>query len=101
MASSLFTKDQMMALGVKLIGIGGGILVSKGYITGDQVTSLQGAWPQLVGGVMVLYTVGYSLWANRKAKQIANVANMPEVQGVVVHDQTLADQLPSNVTTAK
>ena len=101
MASSLFTKDQMMALGVKLIGIAGGALVTKGVMTSDQVSTLQTALPAVAGAAGVLYAVIYSFWANRKAKQIANVANMPEVQGVVVHDQTLADQLPSNVTTAK
>ena len=87
---SLFTKDQAVALGVKLIGVGGGILVSKGYLTGDQVTSLQGAWPELVGGVMVLYTVGYSLWANRKQVQIAKVAAMAEVTQPVVVSPDMA-----------
>lgn len=103
MTSSLFTKDQMMALGVKLVGIAGGALVTKGVMTSDQVSTIQTDLPAVVGAAGVLYAVIYSFWANRQSKQIAKVAAMPEVSSVSVTTSALADKItkvdPTTSTT--
>ncbi len=81
--STFLTKDQLIALGVKLIGIAGGGLVAKGVLTSDQLDTLQTGLPTLIGVAGVLYTVVYSLWKNRTEKQIADVAAKPDVSVTV------------------
>lgn len=87
--SSFLTKDQMVSLGVKLIGIVGGGLVAKGVLTSDQLDTLQTGLPTVIGVAGVLYTLIYSLWKNRTEKQIADVAAKPNVD-VQVTDADLA-----------
>lgn len=93
MANSIFSKEQIMPLAVKLIGIAGGALSSYGVVTAEQVSTLQAGLPIVVGFGMVLYNIIYSLWANRKEKQIATVKAMPEVTGLQVSSQVLADKV--------
>lgn len=81
--STFLSKDQIMALAVKLIGIAGGALVTRGAMTPDQLETIQTGLPTLIGVIGVLYTVIYSFWKNRTEKQIADVANKPDVSVTV------------------
>lgn len=93
--TSLLDKTQLMPLFVKLVGIAGGALVAKGVMTQGDMDTLTSAIPAIVGAIGVLWTLGYSLYANRKAKQIAKVADMPEATGLKVTDPALAAKVDS------
>lgn len=88
--STFLTKDQIMSLSVKLIGIVGGGLVAKGVLTSDQLDTLQTGLPTVIGVAGVLYTIIYSLWKNRTEKQIADVAKKPDVSVSVASPELAA-----------
>lgn len=91
------TKDQVISMVVKLVGIAGGYAVGKGYITGQQLTDLSSLIPQIITVAAVGGPLIYSVWANLRKTQITKVANMDGVAKVVVNDPQEASTLPSNV----
>ncbi len=100
MATSV-TKDQIIAMAVKVIGILGGIAVGRGWLTGEQLTTLSDLIPQVITVAAIAGPLVYSIWANTRKKQISQVAAMPEVAKVVVSTPEVAAAQPSPKVVAQ
>lgn len=85
----------------------GTFLVTKGYLTADQVASLasQIDWGAAAGFLVSAFGIVWGVLDRRKSALIASVDKLPEVRGVVLSPTKagadLAEAVPSNtVVTA-
>jgi hypothetical protein len=92
--TDFFTLPQLSAMGVKMVGVAGGALVTKGVMTSDQVSFAETAFPVVFGLIGIGLVIAYSLWANRRAKLVAMVAASP-TERVVTTDVELASKVES------
>lgn len=72
----------------------GGIFVSKGLLTSDQLTTI-------VGALGTMIAAGITIWATLPRQQISAAAKLPQVATVSLHDPALAQSIPAqNVVPA-
>jgi hypothetical protein len=76
---------------ISLIIAACGSLVTRGYLTSDQVQYLA---TTLGAAAVGIGSIVYIAWKRRNAGLIKDVAKIQEVQKVVVSDQALADAIP-------
>ncbi|MEN3212219.1 hypothetical protein PUR23_19605 [Methylorubrum populi] len=79
-----------------LIVFVGGIAVSRGWATQDQVDFLSDATmlTAIIGGAAALVAAVYGVWMRRPAGIVASAAKLPEVSEIKA-EQALADAVPS------
>ena len=71
----------------------GGILVAKGYLTNDQVSTLSTALQTAVGSIVVVASLIYTYYKTTATSQITNVAKLNEVTKI---ETTSTDALKLN-----
>lgn len=74
------TQDQLMALARQLIPLLGGIAISLGWLTADQVGYWTGVLMQIAGPALTLFGIIWAFVANSKASIVKSVAAMPETK---------------------
>ena len=93
--------EQWMGLVRQLLPVLGGIAVSFGWLTKDQVAGVTATILQISGPAMILASTIWSVWTNTKASLATKVAAMPEVKEVVLHPteaaRDIAQATPPNV----
>jgi hypothetical protein len=100
-SSTLSVQTQQLI--AQVISIGGMLAVGMGYLTSEQVAGLSTSILAIIGPIMTVVGIVYSLFASRKAAVVTAVASLPEVRAVVTEntvegrDLAHSDNTPSNV----
>jgi len=97
-------QEQVLGLLRQILPVFGGIAVTLGWLTSDQVAAGTATALQIAGPLMIVGSTIWSLFSKTKASLVSTVAAMPEVQGIkleaTVAGRALADATPSNVSTS-
>lgn len=72
--------NQLIAQIISIVGM---VAVSFGWLTADQVSSISTNTFAIIGPVMTLGALAYSLYTARKNAVVSAVAALPEVRAVV------------------
>lgn len=97
------SNEQIIGLIRQILPVFGGIAVTLGWFTSDQVSAATATILQIAGPVLIVVSSIWSLLSKTKASLVATVAAMPEVNSVkteaTVAGAALARSAPANVTT--
>lgn len=88
------TFDQIRGPVERVIYIGLGWFVAKGFISSAEVAN----YATLVLGIVAAF---YGWWQNRPKAILQSAAALPDVQKVVIGDQTMANSIPSDKVDTK
>lgn len=95
------TKEQLIAVSATIVSSLGGYAAGKGWLTGDQLTTLTSLVPQVINVFAIGIPLVVAFIANTKKAKIATVAALPDVSKIVMTSQAAADAQPaSNVVAA-
>lgn len=97
------SNEQLIGLLRQILPVFGGIAVTLGWFTSDQVVAGTSTILQIIGPVMIVGSSIWSLVSKTKANLVSAVSAMPEVQSIklqpTVAGAALAKDTPANVST--
>lgn len=90
-------QEQTLALLRQLLPVLGGIAMTFGWLTSDQVAKGTATILQIAGPAMIVGSTIWTLFHNTKASLVTTVAAMPEVQ-IVKLESTMAGRALEEAT---
>lgn len=89
------SQAQVTSLLRQILTFASAYLIGAGYLTSEQA----GALGELVLGLVPVVSIGWALWASRKAGIVNAAASLPNVSGIQVTTQSFSDKIPSEKVT--
>lgn len=94
------SNEQWLAILRQMLPIIGGIAITFGWLTKDQVSDLSVAVLSAVGPMMVLGSAGWAVYMRKKSEIIKSAAALPEVKKITLDPTSPATEAINQATPA-
>ncbi len=96
------SSEQWLAIVRQMLPVIGGIAITFGWLTNDQVSDLSAAVLSALGPVMILGSAGWAIYMKKKSEIIKSAAALPEVKNITLDPaapdtKAINQATPSNV----